>query len=56
MPIEGATVDLELENQRLRAQLEAQAGSCAAQPRPPRATGDAERRRLEHGNRFRRVV
>jgi signal transduction histidine kinase len=47
MLIEGATVDLKLENQRLRAQLEAQTQELRGSRARLVATGDAERRRLE---------
>jgi signal transduction histidine kinase len=47
MLIEGATVDLELENRRLRAELHAQTQELRGSRARLVAAGDAERRRLE---------
>jgi signal transduction histidine kinase len=47
MLIEGATVDLELENQRLHAELRAQTQELRGSRARLVAAGDAERRRLE---------
>jgi signal transduction histidine kinase len=47
MLIEGATVDLEQENQRLRAELRAQTTELRGSRARLVAVGDAERRRLE---------
>ena len=47
MLIEGATVDLEQENQRLRAELRAQTQELRGSRARLVAVGDAERRRLE---------
>ena len=47
MLIEGATVDLELENRRLRAELQAQTQELRGSRARLVAAGDAERRRLE---------
>ena len=47
MLVEGATVDLEQENQRLRAELRAQTQQLRGSRARLVAVGDAERRRLE---------
>jgi len=47
MLIDGATVDLEQENQRLRAELQAQTQELRGSRARLVAVGDAERRRLE---------
>jgi signal transduction histidine kinase len=47
MLIEGATVDLELENRRLRAELDAQTQALRGSRARLLAAADAERRRLE---------
>ncbi len=47
MLIDGATVDLEQENQRLRAELQAQTQELRGSRARLVAVGDEERRRLE---------
>jgi hypothetical protein len=61
MLIDGATVDLERENRRLRAELDAQTQALRGSRARLLAAADAERRRLEiparsRGRRFLRCA